>query len=52
MPEFEIQHYVQNKLLKNFAVKSDNGKYKIQIIDLKDKKIFIINIIKILKYFI
>ncbi len=39
MPEFEIQHYVQNKLLKNFAVKSDNGKYKIQIIDLKDKKV-------------
>ena len=27
-------HYIQNRLLKNFATKADNGKYKICLIDL------------------
>lgn len=31
---FEKNHYIQNRLLKNFAVKSDNGKYKICVLDL------------------
>lgn len=43
MPEYENNHYVQDKLLKNFAVKSPKGKYKLQIIDLKQKKIYFRN---------
>ena len=39
MPEYENNHYVQNKLLKNFAVKASNGKYKIQIIDLQKRSV-------------
>jgi len=27
-------HYIQNRLLKNFATKSENGKYKICVLDL------------------
>lgn len=34
MPEFKKNHYIQNRLLKNFAVQSENGKYKICLIDL------------------
>ena len=30
----ERNHYIQNRLLKNFAIKSENGKYKICILDL------------------
>lgn len=31
---FDRNHYIQNRLLKNFATKSDNGKYKICVLDL------------------
>ena len=31
---FNRNHYIQNRLLKNFAVKTDNGKYKICVLDL------------------
>lgn len=31
---FDRNHYMQNRLLKNFAIKSDNGKYKICVLDL------------------
>lgn len=34
MPELERNHYVQNKLLKNFATKSANEKYRICVLDL------------------
>ena len=27
-------HYIQNRLLKNFAIKAENGKYKICVLDL------------------
>ena len=30
----ERNHYIQNRLLKNFATKSTNGKYKICVLDL------------------
>lgn len=31
---FDRNHYIQNRLLKNFATKSENGKYKICFLDL------------------
>lgn len=31
---FNRNHYIQNRLLKNFATKSDNGKYKLCVLDL------------------
>lgn len=31
---FDKNHYIQNRLLKNFAIKADNGKYKICVLDL------------------
>lgn len=31
---FDRNHYIQNRLLKNFASKSENGKYKICVLDL------------------
>lgn len=30
----ERNHYIQNRLLKNFAIKAQNGKYKICVLDL------------------
>ncbi len=31
---FERNHYIQNRLLKNFAIKAENGKFKICVLDL------------------
>lgn len=31
---FNRNHYIQNRLLKNFSIKADNGKHKICVIDL------------------
>lgn len=31
---FDKNHYIQNRLLKNFAVKAENGNYKICVLDL------------------
>lgn len=44
MPEYERQHYVQKSILKNFASKSDNDKYKINIIDINNNKIEVRNV--------
>lgn len=38
MPPFEKNHYVQKKLLDNFAVKASNDKYKICLLDLLEFK--------------
>lgn len=34
MPQYERNHYLQNKLLKYFSTKSCNGKGKICVLDL------------------
>ena len=39
MPEFEIQHYVQKKLLDNFARHTPNGKFKVGFIDTYNFKV-------------
>ncbi len=31
---FNRNHYIQNRLLKNFSIKADNGKHKICVLDL------------------
>lgn len=38
MPPLEKQHYVQKKLLDNFAVKTSNDKYKICLLDILEFK--------------
>lgn len=40
MSQFERNHYVQNRLLKNFSIKSKNGKDKICVIDLIDFDVY------------
>lgn len=37
MPHYDNNHYVPKKVLNNFAKQEDNGKYKINIIDLSKK---------------
>ena len=39
MAEYERNHYIPNKVVKNFATKEENGKYKINIIDLQKQAI-------------
>lgn len=44
MSEYERHHYVQKALLKNFAIQDSNGKYKINVIDLKKNSVELRNI--------
>ena len=39
MAEYERNHYIPNKVVKNFATREENGKYKINIIDLQKQAI-------------
>ena len=31
MSEYERNHYIPNKVVKNFATREENGKYKVNI---------------------
>ncbi len=39
MSEYERNHYIPNKVVKNFATREENGKYKVNIIDLHKKAV-------------